>query len=223
VIVQSAADARAAEEGGADRLEIVREIECGGLTPPLDLVRTIAADTRLPLRVMVRENGGFTVASGRELAALQRTFEALAAIGVDGAVVGFARDGMLDLDTTRAVLSAAPNLRATFHRAFDMVRHPEAAIAELAALPQIDRLLTSGGEGGWPQRCGQLAALSALADGRMTLIAGWGVDAEGLSALAATRSVREAHVGRAAREPQVQAAPVSIERVRLLRRLADMK
>jgi copper homeostasis protein len=35
VIVLSVEDARAAEEGGADRLEVVRDIHLGGLTPPL--------------------------------------------------------------------------------------------------------------------------------------------------------------------------------------------
>ena len=59
VIVQSVADAAEAEAGGADRLEVVREIERDGLTPPLDLVRSIIAATSLPLRVMVRESDGF--------------------------------------------------------------------------------------------------------------------------------------------------------------------
>ena len=46
----------------------------------------------------------------------------LADLEVDGAVVGFARDGQLDLDAIRAVLSAAPRLAVTLHRAFDAVR-----------------------------------------------------------------------------------------------------
>ena len=67
VIVQTADDARAAEAGGADRLEVVRDINRDGLTPSIDVVRSIQAATRLPLRVMVRESATFTVAGATEL------------------------------------------------------------------------------------------------------------------------------------------------------------
>jgi hypothetical protein len=61
VIVQTVDDARAAEAGGADRLEVVRDINRDGLTPSIDVLRSIRAATRLPLRVMVRESATFTV------------------------------------------------------------------------------------------------------------------------------------------------------------------
>ncbi len=64
VIVQTVEDARAAARGGADRLEVVRDIASGGLTPSIELVRAIAAETPLPLRVMVRENAGFEARAG---------------------------------------------------------------------------------------------------------------------------------------------------------------
>src|SRR5262245_66174942 len=98
---------------------------------------------------MVRESDGFGVSSARELAALQRTVEELARLGVDGAVVGFTRIGEVDIETTRAVLSAVPELRATFHRAFDALGDQHAGLAALRALPQVDRILTSGGHGAW--------------------------------------------------------------------------
>src|SRR5687768_8721585 len=104
VIVQSAADARAAEAGGADRLEVVRDIERDGLTPSIEVVRDIQAVSRLPLRVMVRESDGFSIRNEDELRRLQQAFAAFAALGIDGAVVGFARDGALDLQAMRAVL-----------------------------------------------------------------------------------------------------------------------
>ena len=71
VIVQTADDALAAQDGGADRLEVVRDIGVGGLTPSLALVDAIQAVTQLPLRVMVRENAGFSIGDG-ELPALAR-------------------------------------------------------------------------------------------------------------------------------------------------------
>jgi copper homeostasis protein len=220
VIVQTVADARAAEAGGADRIEIVRAIECGGLTPTLDLIRAIASETSLPLRVMVRESDGFSVSDSRELSALQRSIAALAELGVDGAVLGFTRGDQLDLVTTRAVLSAAPALAATFHRAFDDLRDPAAAIDVLCGVSQVDRILTSGGTGDRTARRRKLDEFATYAAPRLTILAGSGVDALLLQALAASGCVREVHVGRAAREPQQQTAPVSADRVRQLREIA---
>jgi copper homeostasis protein len=221
VIVLSVADALAAASGGADRLEVVREIDRDGLTPPLDLVRAIADATPLPLRVMVRESDGFGLSSPRELTALQRTIEQIAWLGVDGAVLGFTRGGGVDVDTTRLVLSAAPQLRATFHRAFDAVRDQSAAIAKLRQLPQVDRVLTSGGDGPWTTRCSRLAGLRAAAGEAIGVIAGGGVDLAGLQALVASRCVHEIHVGRAARNAPSRSAPVCADRVRELRQILD--
>ena len=219
VIVQSAADAEEAEAGGADRLEVVREIERDGLTPPLDLVRAIIAASSLPLRVMVRESDGFGITGPHELAVLQRAFAGLADLGVHGAVVGFARDGALDLDLMTAVLGVAPGLPVTLHRAFDSVQDPEAAIDAALTFPQIDRILTSGGSGDWGARCERLTTWAQRAAPRITILPGGGVDEQALRVLAACPAIVEAHIGKAAREPQISTAPVSAMRVRRLKSL----
>ena len=219
VIVSTVADAREAARGGADRLEVVRDIAQGGLTPPLELVRAIAAETTLPLRVMVRENGGFET-NDAELDVLRRAARAFAAEGVDGIVLGFARDGEPLLDDVRRVIDAAPATSATYHRAFDTLHDPVHAIAQLSAIPQIDRILTDGGNGSPAERCNRLRRLSAAAGDRMTIIAGSNVDVTMLSMIAATGCVREVHVGRAARPGHNRDVAVSANVVRKLRQLA---
>jgi copper homeostasis protein len=218
VIVQSVADAREAARGGADRLEVVRAIRDGGLTPPVSLVRAIAAETPLPLRVMVRENAGYGT-NGREMPALHRAIAGFAALHVDGVVVGFARDGTLSLDDLTEALEGEPGVRVTFHRAFDQLRDPIAAIGELASVPQVDRILTSGGDGTAAMRCERLRAYSARAGARFEVIAGGGVDDEALALFARESCVREVHVGRAAREHGDPEGPVSAACVRRLRAL----
>jgi copper homeostasis protein len=217
VIVQSVADALEAAEGGADRLEVVREIERDGLTPSLDLVRAILEATPLPLRVMVRESDGFGITGDRELVTLQRAFADFADAGVHGAVVGFADNGALDVGLIASVLSVAPGLPVTLHRAFDAAGDPEAAIAAALSFPQIDRILTSGGSGDWTERCERLTAWSRRAGPRITILPGGGVDEAALAELSRCADMTEAHVGKAAREPQVSTAPVSAARVRKLK------
>lgn len=219
VIVLTVDDARAAAAGGADRLEVVRDIRNGGLTPPPALVEAIASATTLPLRVMVRENAGYG-ANDVERLALRRAASDIASIGVDGLVAGFARGGDLSIDDLSVVIDAAPGIPMTFHRAFDALDDPESAIAALAAVPSIDRILTSGGDGTAAERSRRLRRYSAIA-GRLAIIAGGGVDDESVALFAQDRCVREIHVGRAARNGLDPEAPVSTVRVRQLRNLLD--
>lgn len=218
VIVLSVADAVAAAEGGADRLEVVRDIRQGGLTPPPSLVRAIADATRLPLRVMVRENDGYRLHPG-ELPRLREAAAEFAGLQVDGLVIGFSHGGRIEADEVRRVLDAAPGVRATFHRAFDAVRDPIAALREIARIPGVDRVLTSGGDGPPGDRCRTLAAYAAAAGEGVAILAGGGVDEAALSCFARQRSVREVHVGRAARADATPDGPVSAARVRHLKAL----
>lgn len=144
VIACSVADAVAAEAGGAHRLEIVCDLELGGLTPPVDLVRQIRAAVSIPLRVMLRENPGFEIGGDAELGKLRRAAIEFAEIGSGGFVLGFLRGGKLDLTTAEAILSAAPGLKATFHRAFEQVADRAHAIQAIKASGRFDRILTSG-------------------------------------------------------------------------------
>lgn len=220
VIVQSVQDAREAARGGADRLEVVRAIRDGGLTPPVSLVRAIAAETALPLRVMVRENAGYGT-NGRELPVLRRAIAEFAALHVDGIVIGFAHAGTPALEDLTEALEGGPDVRVTFHRAFDQLRDPIAAIGELAAVPQIDRILTSGGAGTAAARCERLRQYVVRGGARFEFVAGGGVDEEALALFQREGCVREAHVGRAAREDGNPEGPVSAARVRRLRDLAS--
>lgn len=220
IIVQTVDDARAAQEGGADRLEVVRAIQDGGLTPPLTLVTQIARVTALPLRVMLRENSGFDAAPD-EVATMQNTLRELAGLGIDGMVAGFARTGRLTLDLFDDVFRAAATIPVTFHRAFDSLLDPHSAIDALRERQQIDHILTSGGEGSAVERCVRLKEYVSRAGSGIEIIAGGGVDLELFRLLVERRIVREIHVGRAARDSEHADGPVSAASVRRLRNIAD--
>jgi copper homeostasis protein len=220
VIVQTVADARAATEGGADRLEVVRAINDGGLTPRLSMVRAIAAETSLPLRVMVRENAGYELGPG-ELPALRRAAADFAEAGVDGLVIGFARSGKALLEDVERVLESVPNVHVTFHRAFDALTDPLGTIPRLIGLPNLDHILTSGGDGSAEARCERLTQYVRRAGPGVAIIAGGGVDEASLSLFARAGCVREVHVGRAAREGGEADGPVSAARVSQLKVLAS--
>jgi copper homeostasis protein len=220
VIVQNVDDARAATEGGADRLEVVRSMRDGGLTPAPSVVAAIKEATPLPLRVMVRENAGFET-SDAEIEVLRAAAWNFARLSVDGLVVGFARSGQLLLAELTSVIEAAPAVPVTFHRAFDSLNDQLGAIDTLATFRRVDGILTSGGDGSAAERCARLDQFSERAGARLSIIAGGGVDLETFGLLVRTRTVSWIHVGRAARDGNDPEGPVSAASVRRLRDLAD--
>ena len=199
VIACSVPDAIEAEKGGASRLEIVRDLERGGLTPSPQLVRDIVAAVRVPVRVMLRESDGYTVAGEREIERLCNCAHNLSTLPIDGVVLGFVRDGEIDVDLTQRVLGFVPKLKATFHHAFEETTDRLASIEKLKAIAQLDRILASGGGGDWLQKIKRLSNYERAAGPQVNILAGGGLNEEKIRAVREATGIREFHVGRAAR------------------------
>jgi copper homeostasis protein len=135
-----------------------------------------------------------------------------ASLGVDGIVAGFLQGGEIDIRAMDAVSAAASRVGATFHHAFDELPDPATAVQSLSRWPRIDRVLTSAGPGFWIEKTTRLDRLCTSAPPGVGILAGRGVDEAALRALARS-SVREAHVGRAARVPATVNGAVSSRRV----------
>lgn len=216
VIACSVADAIGAQKGGASRLEVVRDLDRGGLTPSIELVRAIKAAVDLPLRVMVRESDGFETSHEMEIERLCDAASEFSSLGIDGLVLGFLKGGTIDLELTSRVLASAPGLNATFHHAFESADHQLQAVTQLKSLPQVDRILSSGGAGELEKRRERLAAYEQAAAPEIKIIAGGGIDLDAIEIIRHTTAIREFHVGRAGRQGFNIAGPVQAELVREL-------
>lgn len=199
VVVTSAEEAVAAVEGGADRLELAADMEADGMTPsPSEFVRTREAVT-VPVRVMVRDKGGFQAADIDELCA---TATVLRRAGAQEFVLGFLTpDGALDLPAVRAVVDSIPGCGWTFHRALDHATDRAAVRRALDGLPGLDTVLSAGSVTGV---AAGLRTLLAEADRQgepgytMNVMAGGGLAVEHVPLLRA-RGVRAFHVGTSVR------------------------
>jgi copper homeostasis protein len=234
VIACTVEDAIAAEQGGAERLEIVRNLELGGLTPPFELVEAIQAAVKLPLRVMVREEEDFFVNDAKKIERLCEVARSYAALSVDGLVLGFlTRHGSeisIAHEVLKSVLAAAGQTRVTFHRAFEEVTNPQTTVAALKEYPQIDCILTSHGgrpashfgdwPPAWPQRFNGLAELAAVAAPEIEILIGGGVTAEMIESLCREPQNRQIlsaiHLGQAVRAGHSLSGAVQAELVRVL-------
>ncbi len=217
VIACTVEDAVAAEAGGADRIELVRDLGRGGLTPTHDLAASVVRAVRIPVRVMIREEEPFVVSRPEAAEALCAAARAIGQLKVDGLVLGFLdSSGAVDDALLGRVLSVAPHVAVTFHRAFEEVADAAAAFASLRRRKQIDRVLVTGGAGSAPERLAALSALAALAGPSIRVLAAVGSDRGLLNAVYAAPELGEAHVGRAARNPETVDAPVSARKVQSL-------
>lgn len=216
VIVTSVAEAIAAEQGGADRLELVRDLEAGGLSPSPSVVKDVVSSVRIPVRVMVRESDSMSLSNSSELDGLRQFMGEISTYPVDGFVLGYLRNREIDRATLDQLLPAA-NKRVTFHRAFDEVRDPAEAIEVLKSYPQIDRILTRAGEGQWQARRQHLDYLRLLAAPQIQILFAIGRDTAQLGELRDSAELYEVHVGRAARIAHVNSGPVSARYVAALK------
>ena len=199
VIACSVTDALEAEKGGAGRLEIVSALERGGLTPSFDLVAEIVQRVQIPVRVMLRESYGFGIADESEIDRLCAAAERFASLEVDGFVLGFLKDGEVDVKLTRRVLTHGPDTRATFHHAFEATRDKSSALSAIKRLPQVDRVLSHGGTDEFDLRMQRLKQYAAMAAPELIILAGGGINADAISRISCETNIREFHVGRAAR------------------------
>lgn len=193
IAANSVASALAAQEGGADRVELCTALELGGLTPSHAQIALARERLHIPLYVLIRPRAGDFLYDDLEGETMQRDIEACAALGCDGVVLGVLdAEGQVDMPRCRALIAAAGKLGVTFHRAFDLSRDPMRALEDIVALG-CERVLTSGAQASAIEGAALIRELVAQANGRLAVMPGAGITAQNIAALAAATGAREFH------------------------------
>lgn len=176
---------RAAYRGGADRVELCRAMAVDGLTPAPALVEVArhAFQDRPGLLVMLRPRAGNFQYAPSDLQQMIQQMPTLKAAGADGVVLGVLQaDGQVDHEAMVRLMAQARrvDLAVTFHRAFDAVSDPQAALEALVGLG-VDRILTAGVPWGRPGTVltglPRLQVTRKQAAGRVEVVLGGGVRA----------------------------------------------
>lgn len=201
IAANSVASALAAQQGGADRIELCSALELGGLTPSHGQIALARERLRIPLYVLIRPRAGDFLYGDLEGETMQRDIETCAALGCDGVVLGaLDAQGNVDMPRCRALIAAAGALGVTFHRAFDLSRDPARALEDIAALG-CERVLTSGAQASAMEGTALIRALVTQAAGRLAIMPGAGITAQNIAALAAATGAREFHASAKRRQP----------------------
>lgn len=185
---------QAAQEGGADRVELCAGIPEGGTTPSygeIKVARRVLTTTRL--HVIIRPRGGDFLYTDLEVERMAEDIAMCHQLGVDGVVFGCLNaDGTFDLEKNRYLIECSRGMSVTCHRAFDRAVNPEQALEDVIALG-FDRILTSGQQPKAEQGIDLLARLNRQADGRIILMAGSGVTEQNIRRIREATSLNEFH------------------------------
>ncbi len=196
----------AAQEGGADRVELCAGIPEGGTTPSygeIMVARRVLTTTRL--HVIIRPRGGDFLYSDLEVERMAADITVCRELGVDGVVFGCLRaDGTIDVERNRYLMDCACGMSVTMHRAFDRMADPALALEQVIDLG-FDRILTSGQQPQAIQGVDLLAKLNRQAAGRITLMAGSGVNEQNIRTIRDVTGLHEFHFsGRESRPSGMQ-------------------
>jgi copper homeostasis protein len=167
--------AKAAQAGGADRMELCEELAIAGITPSKALLAAVLDAVSIPVHVLIRPRGGDFVYSSAEYKQMRREIEQAKAAGAAGVATGvLLADGRVDVERTRALVELARPMKVTFHRAFDETPDQSEALEDVIRTG-ADCLLTSGGEATVLAGAEKIRRLQSQAGDRIELMAGGGL------------------------------------------------
>jgi copper homeostasis protein len=191
----------AAQNAGADRVELCASLLEGGLTPSIGMVREAQRVAKIPFFVMVRPRGGDFLYSEVEFASMLEDVKAFREMGVQGVVAGCLNpDGTIDEARMKALVDAARPMTVTCHRAFDMTRDHVEAVAALVRAG-VDRVLTSGRHDTAMEGLTVLAETVKAAKGRIVIMGCGALDAANIAKVLDKTKVDEVHFAALSDEP----------------------
>jgi copper homeostasis protein len=198
VVVADAAEAVEAQRAGASRIELVAEMDRGGVTPDRKTVESVARAVSIPVHVMVRPyaNGFVYDASARQ--SILESAARMRDLGAAAIVFGALDDRRRVARQLVEEVLAVSYLPMTFHRAFDFTPVLTAAYATLSNIRGVDRVLSAGGQGtAWEGR----ESLRELGAGNSlpTVTAAGAIDETNVEQLVRFTRLREVHVMSGAR------------------------
>jgi len=199
ICANSVASCIAAQDGGADRVELCAGIPEGGTTPSVGMIGCARESISIGLNVIIRPRGGDFLYSESEIREMAYDIKAAKGLGVDGLVFGcLCPDGSVDMENMRLLMEAAGDTPVTFHRAFDHTSDPLKALEDIIELG-CARILTSGCRPTAAEGAPLLAQLVEKAGDRIIIMPGCGVNEGNIAETARLSGAREFHFS--AREP----------------------
>ncbi|MGN6533959.1 MAG: copper homeostasis protein CutC [Ginsengibacter sp.] len=183
----------AAQEAGANRIELCAGPGEGGTTPSYAFIKAARERLQIDLYVMIRPRGGDFLYSDDDFEIMKNDVAVCKQLGCDGIVTGIlTTDGKVEKKRCKELIEIAYPMEATFHRAFDRVADPFEALEDIIGLG-FERILTSGLKPKAIESLELLCQLIKQSGDRIIIMPGSGVTAENLIEIAEGTGATEFH------------------------------
>ncbi len=193
ICVDTVESAIAAQEAGADRVELCDNLTEGGTTPGPGTIASARSNLTIAINVIIRPRGGDFLYTDLEYDIMRRDIEYCGELGIDGIVLGMLRsNGEIDIERTARLIELAQPMSATFHRAFDMCPDPMKGLEDVINAG-ADRLLTSGQKDKAADGIELISELVKKAGNRIIIMPGSGINNSNISMIARTSGAGEFH------------------------------
>jgi len=195
VCANSISSALAAQQGGAIRVELCDNLKEGGTTPSAGQITMTRKLLHIKLYVLIRPRSGDFLYNDIEFETMKADIRYCIEAGCDGIVIGILKaDGTIDKERNLELVRMAKQfgLGVTFHRAFDVCVDQYQAMEDIIELG-CERILTSGGKSSAMEGSAMLVHLVEKAAGRISIMAGAGVNDHNTADLVHYTGVQEIH------------------------------
>ena len=183
----------AADNGGADRVELCENLSEGGTTPSYGSMVLSKEKCSLDVFVIIRPRGGDFVYTQIEFEVMLKDVQSALEIGVDGIVLGCLKpDGTVDLEKCSRLMEVAKGLPVTFHRAFDVTPNPFEALETIRSLG-VNRILTSGQKNKAEDGMELIKKLQENAGTKLRIMPGSGINESNIQHIALSTGVNSFH------------------------------
>ncbi|WP_372648056.1 copper homeostasis protein CutC [Draconibacterium sp.] len=192
--VESLKEALLAEEKGANRIELCADLAHDGLTPTFGLMKRTVAALKIPVMVMARPRAGDFVYSDVELVQMKVAINYAKEAGAAGIVLGLlTKENQIDVEHTKMLVEYAQPLEVTFHKAIDEMDDPVEGVRVLKTIPNIKRILSSGGKATAFDGQEVIRKMIAEAEGRITILVAGKVTNENVNEIQQLTGTTELH------------------------------
>ncbi|MDP7568236.1 MAG: copper homeostasis protein CutC [Flavobacteriales bacterium] len=171
------------ELGRANRIEFCTNLEVGGLTPSREDIATLISAINIPIRILIRPKAENFIYTEPELLQIIDDIKFCKTLGCEGIAIGaLHKNGSIHKEQTKQLIKAARPMRVTFHRAFDEGNNLLQNLEDVIACG-CDTLLTAGQNNNVTDGLSNLEKLVKLANNRISILAGSGVNHTNTEAL----------------------------------------
>lgn len=215
IIATSLTDVLAINKSNSDQIELVDNLELGGLSPSLETIEAAVALSKVPVNVMLRPHSNSFIYTESEFESILSHLTKIKQLKQppNGIVFGsLTKHNKINETQLKQIIVNKGNLDLIFHRAFDELTNPIEGIKTLNKYDTVSALLTSGTKAKAVDGVAIIQKIIQLSKS-LKIMVGSGVNLQNIKTLKIATGADIFHVGTSVRENRSVNGKVLVEEI----------